>query len=83
MVVTDGLMALLSGDAFIAMTRAVPAHFGAGELVFNAYSRLAMRNSRRMRSGSPLSIPTSGEGTDRVVHYGFSRQPTVDRPASG
>ncbi|MDQ2710462.1 MAG: hypothetical protein M3Z25_23850 [Actinomycetota bacterium] len=62
-VVTDGLMALLSAASFIAMARAVTAHFAEGELAFNAYSRLAMRNSRRMRGG-PLSMPTEGEGID-------------------
>ena len=64
MIVTDGLMALLSADAFIGTTRAVTAHFTSGELAFNAYSRLAMRNSRRVRGG-PLYIgPTPGEGID-------------------
>lgn len=63
MVVTDGLMALMSAEAFIGTTRAVTAHFAAGELAFNAYSRLAMRNSRRLRGG-PLSLPTAGEGID-------------------
>lgn len=63
MVVTDGLMALLSAEAFVETTRAVTAHFPTGELAFNAYSRLAMRNSRRVRRG-PLSMPTAGEGID-------------------
>jgi len=63
MVVTDGLMALLSADAFIAIARAVTAHFTNGELAFNAYSRLAMRNSRRVRSGPP-AMPTAGDGID-------------------
>ncbi len=39
------------------------AHFDRGEFAFNAYSRLAMRNSRRMRGG-PLSMPIAGEGID-------------------
>ena len=30
--------------------------------MFNAYSRLAMRNSRRLRG--PLRMPTAGEGID-------------------
>jgi O-methyltransferase involved in polyketide biosynthesis len=66
--VTNGLMLLLTADAFIAMTRAVTAHFDRGELAFNAYSRLAMRNSRRAgrRAKSGLwSMPTAvGEGID-------------------
>ena len=64
MVVTDGLMALLSAESFIGTARAMTAHFASGELAFNAYSRLAMRNSRRVRGG-PLHIaPTEGEGID-------------------
>jgi O-methyltransferase involved in polyketide biosynthesis len=63
-VVTDGLMAFLTGAEFIAMTRAVTTHFETGEFAFNAYSRLAMRNSRRMRGGALLSAPTAGEGID-------------------
>lgn len=62
-VVTDGLMALLSAAEFIEMARAVTAHFQGGEFAFNAYSRLAMRNSRRIRRG-PLSMPTAGDGID-------------------
>lgn len=62
MIVTDGLMALLPGLAFVALTRALTAHFDMGELAFNAYSRLAMRNSRRVRG--PLAIPSVGEGID-------------------
>jgi O-methyltransferase involved in polyketide biosynthesis len=59
-VVTDGLLALLTAAEFIAMTRAVTAHFAGGEFAFNAYSRLAMR--RHMRG--PLKIPAAGEGID-------------------
>jgi O-methyltransferase involved in polyketide biosynthesis len=40
-------MLLLTAEAFIALARAVTAHFGSGEFAFNAYSRLALRNSRR------------------------------------
>jgi O-methyltransferase involved in polyketide biosynthesis len=61
-VVTDGLLALLSAAEFMDMTRAVTAHFRQGELAFNVYSRLAMRNSHRMRG--PLSMPTAGDGID-------------------
>jgi O-methyltransferase involved in polyketide biosynthesis len=63
MVLTDGLMALLTRDEFIGLARTVNDHFASGELVFNAYSRLAMRNSRRLRRG-PLSMPIAGEGID-------------------
>jgi O-methyltransferase involved in polyketide biosynthesis len=62
-VVTDGLMALLPDQVFRAMTRAVTSHFPFGQLAFNAYSRLAMRNSRRIRLG-PLHMSTAGEGID-------------------
>jgi O-methyltransferase involved in polyketide biosynthesis len=61
-VVTDGLLALLAEADFIALTRAVAVHLAEGELAFNAYSRLAMRNSRRVRG--PLRIPTAGTGID-------------------
>ena len=68
------ILALLSGAAFIGTTRAVTAHFAAGELAVNAYRRLAVRNSRRMRSG-PLSMPTAGEGID--VMRATSRAPST------
>lgn len=60
---TLAALALLSADAFVETTRAVTAHFATGELAFNTCSRLAMRNSRRVRGG-PLSMPTAGEGID-------------------
>ena len=67
-VVTNGLMLLLTGEAFIALARAVTAHFYRGELAFNAYSRLAMRNSRRMGrylKSSSWSLPAAvGDGLD-------------------
>ena len=63
--VTDGLMAFLTGDAFVKLARAITNHFTGGEFTFNAYSRLAMRNSRRIRTRSGLqSTPTAGEGID-------------------
>jgi O-methyltransferase involved in polyketide biosynthesis len=62
MIVTDGLMALLRGQSFIALARALTEHFEVGELAFNAHSRVAMRNSRRVRG--PLVIPAVGEGID-------------------
>lgn len=62
-VVADGLMALLTGAAFVELARTITSHFGEGEFAFNAYSRLAMRNSRRMRTG-PLRMPTVGDGID-------------------
>lgn len=62
-VVNDGLLALLTAGEFIGTARALTAHFAEGELVFNAYSRLSMRNARRMRTG-PLSGPAPGEGID-------------------
>jgi O-methyltransferase involved in polyketide biosynthesis len=66
-VVTNGLMLLLTAEAFIALTRAVTAHFDSGELAFNAYSRLALRNSRRAgrRKSGPWSMPAAvGDGID-------------------
>ncbi len=62
MIVADGLHALLSTQSFVALTRTLTTHFDRGEFAFNAYSRLAMRNSRRLRG--PLAIPTRGEGFD-------------------
>lgn len=66
--VTNGLMLLLTAEAFIALARAVTSHFDSGELAFNAYSRLALRNSRRASrgvKGGPWSMPTAvGEGID-------------------
>ena len=91
MVVTDGLMALLSAAAFIGMTRAVTTHFAHGELAFNAYSRLALRNGHRMRGG-PLSMPVAGDGIDDprepeawgaglslIDEHRMARAPEVDR----
>ncbi|HTF54667.1 MAG TPA: hypothetical protein VK735_45110 [Pseudonocardia sp.] len=58
-------MAFLTGDAFVELAQAITNHFTCGEFTFNAYSRLAMRNSRRVRTRSGLlSTPTAGEGMD-------------------
>lgn len=64
-------MAFLTGDAFVGLARAVTNHFTGGEFTFNAYSRLAMRNSRRMSTvgdravgDSGPSAPTPGDGID-------------------
>jgi O-methyltransferase involved in polyketide biosynthesis len=62
--VTDGLLALLSAADFIAMTQALTSHFLTGEVVFNAYSRFALRNARRAPATSALSMPIAGEGID-------------------
>lgn len=69
--VTDGLMSFLTGDAFVGLAQAITNHFAGGEFTFNAYSRLAMRNSRRMSTvgdravgASGPSAPTPGEGID-------------------
>jgi O-methyltransferase involved in polyketide biosynthesis len=59
---TDGLQALLTGPDFVAVTRMLTEHFDRGELTFNAYSRLALRNGRRARSSSVLSMPIEDEG---------------------
>lgn len=74
---TNGLMLLLTADAFIGMARAITSHFQSGELAFNAYSRLAMRNSRRaarrMKSG-PRTMPPA---------VGRARLPRRHRPGAG
>lgn len=70
--VTDGLMAFLTGAAFIAMAQAITSHVAGGEFTFNAYSRLAMRNSRRTGTlggraagaTAAQSAPALGEGID-------------------
>lgn len=62
-VVSDGLMALLSDEEYRTVIRSVTEHFRAGEVAFLAYSRLAVRNSRRVRI-SALHVPTRGEGID-------------------
>lgn len=43
MIIADGLMAFLSGNAYQAMTRALTTHFSAGEFAFNAYTTLTLR----------------------------------------
>jgi O-methyltransferase involved in polyketide biosynthesis len=62
--VSDGLLALLGAADFVAMARSLAAHFAVGEFAFNAYSRLALRNGRRMPARSVLSMPIAGEGVD-------------------
>lgn len=59
-IVTDGLMALLTGEAFKAMARALTSHFSTGEFAFNAYTPFAMRTGKR--APSALRVPTAGEG---------------------
>jgi O-methyltransferase involved in polyketide biosynthesis len=66
--VTNGLMLLLTAEAFIGMARTVTSHFHRGEFGFNAYSRLALRNSRRVNGrvkSGPWSMPPAvGDGID-------------------
>jgi O-methyltransferase involved in polyketide biosynthesis len=62
--VSDGLLALLSPAGFAAVARALTGRFAAGEFAFTAYSRLALRNARRMSGRGPLSMPVAGEGID-------------------
>jgi O-methyltransferase involved in polyketide biosynthesis len=59
-IVNDGLMALLPGDTFQALARALTSHFRSGEFAFNAYTPLALRNGQRIRGA--LSLPIMGEG---------------------
>lgn len=60
MVVSDGLMALLPGPAFVALTRTVTAHLSTGEIAFNAYTPFALRAGRR--APQALRIPVAGDG---------------------
>jgi O-methyltransferase involved in polyketide biosynthesis len=62
--VSDGLLALLSQSGFTAVARSLTSRFAVGEFAFNAYSRLALRNARRMSGRGPLSMPVAGEGID-------------------
>lgn len=66
--VTNGLMLFLTAEAFIATARAITSHFHGGEFAFNAYSRSALRNSRRISGrveSGPWSMPPAvGEGID-------------------
>lgn len=59
MIVSDGLMALLTGAEFTALFRAVTSHFATGELAVNAYIPFALR-----RNGfpGPLRLPVAGGG---------------------
>lgn len=65
-------MAFLTGDAFVELAQAITNHFTGGEFTFNAYSRLAMRNSRRaptlfgraVGASGPQRALAAGEGID-------------------
>ncbi|MHA6622777.1 class I SAM-dependent methyltransferase [Pseudonocardia sp. DLS-67] len=66
--VNNSLMLMITAEAFRAMARAMTSHVHRGEFTFNAYSRLAIRNSRRIsgrvKSGRWNMPPAVGEGID-------------------
>ena len=55
-------MALLSGDAFKAMARALTSRFSTGEFAFNAYTPFAMRAGNYGPAFGGLRVPIRGEG---------------------
>jgi O-methyltransferase involved in polyketide biosynthesis len=62
--VSDGLSALLDQPGFLALAGSLTSRFEIGEFAFHAFSRLALRNARRMSGRGALSIPAAGEGID-------------------
>jgi len=62
MVVADGLMALLPGEAFKTLTRNLTSHFSTGELAFNAYTPFAMRAGNKLPVLRTVNVPTAGFG---------------------
>ncbi len=64
MIVADGLMAFLSGEAFKTMTRALTSHFTTGEFATNAYTRLVMKIGNLSPTFKALNAKTAGEGID-------------------
>jgi len=48
MIVADGLMAFMSGEAFKAKTRTLTAHFSTGEFAFNAYTPVDLWAANRL-----------------------------------
>lgn len=64
MIVADGLMAFLSGEAYQGIIRALTAHFKTGEFAFNAYTRFVMKIANFSATFRALNAKTGGGGID-------------------
>jgi O-methyltransferase involved in polyketide biosynthesis len=62
MIVADGLMSFVSGDAYRDMTRALTAHLPTGEFAFNAYTALDLRVAGYTPTFRALGLRAVGEG---------------------
>jgi hypothetical protein len=54
-IVADGLMGFLSEDEMVSLWNRLISHFPSGELVFNAYTRLAVWVARHARSSKSVA----------------------------
>ncbi len=64
MIVADGLMAFITGEAFKTMTYRLTDHFATGEFAFNAYTRFAMKIGNYSSTFTAMGARTAGEGID-------------------
>jgi len=62
MVVADGLMSLMTGEAYRDMTRALTAHLPSGEFAFNAYTSLDMWVANHTATFKALQLRAVGDG---------------------
>lgn len=63
MIVAEGLLPFLPGDAFERMTRDLTAHFGTGELAINGYTRFAAWSMKYHPAIKAIGI-TAAQGFD-------------------
>lgn len=63
MIVAEGLLPFLPGDAFQRLTRELTAHFGTGELAINGYTRFAAWSMKYHPAIKALGI-TAARGFD-------------------
>ena len=64
MIVADGLMAFITGEAYKTMTRRLTEHFATGEFAFNAYTRFVMKIGNYSSTFKAMGARTAGEGID-------------------
>lgn len=64
MIVADGLMAFLTGEAYKDMICALTAHFATGEFAFNAYTRFVLKIGNLSSTFKALHAKTGSGGID-------------------
>jgi O-methyltransferase involved in polyketide biosynthesis len=64
MIVADGLMALLTQNEEVSLLNRIISHFPSGEMVFNSYTRFAIRAAKHSRGTQSVAALVKSPGFD-------------------